>query len=230
MKITLRNMEKSFGTVPAVDIPGETVIESGKVTTLIGPSGCGKTTLLRMISGLETPDKGEIIFGDKTVFSSSEGINVPPEERKLGFVFQDFALWPHLSVAENVAFGLRAGKVKGSIDLMVKKALESVRLTGYGERYTHELSGGQQQRVAFARAMVTKPRCILFDEPLSALDAVLRDEMRTELKILVDELKITAVFVTHDQTEALSISDVIMVMNKGHIEQEGKPEDIYRNN
>lgn len=182
-----------------------------------------------MISGLETPDKGEIIFGDKTVFSSSEGINVPPEERKLGFVFQDFALWPHLSVAENVAFGLRAGKVKGSIDLMVKKALESVRLTGYGERYTHELSGGQQQRVAFARAMVTKPRCILFDEPLSALDAVLRDEMRTELKILVDELKITAVFVTHDQTEALSMSDVIMVMNKGHIEQEGKPEDIYRN-
>ena len=228
MDIRIRNIRKSFG--------GKVVIEnlsmdiaSGSFTTLLGPSGCGKTTLLRMIAGLETPDTGEIYLGNRCVFSSERNISIPPEERGVGFVFQDFALWPHMRVKDNVAFGLRARKDTENLYEKVKAALHAVQLDDFSERFPSELSGGQQQRVSFARAIVTEPECILFDEPLSALDALLREEMRSELKALVSERGITSVFVTHDQTEAMSMSDMIAVMNKGCIEQYGNPEEIYSN-
>lgn len=228
MKIVLKGVTKSFGTQIVLHPIEELTIQSGELTTFLGPSGCGKTTLLRMISGLETPDEGEIWFDDICVFSSKADINLPPEKRNLGFVFQDFALWPHLTVFENVAFGLRARKQTKSLEADVNKALKMVRLEDFGERYPHQLSGGQQQRVAFARALAAKPKCILFDEPLSALDAILRDEMRLELTNLVQELGLTALFVTHDQIEAMSMSDSVVVMNKGNIDQVAPPETIYQ--
>lgn len=226
MKITLTGITKSFGEKKVI-LTTSLTIESGSFTTLLGPSGCGKTTLLRMIAGLETPDSGEICFDDKVVFSSEKKINVPPEKRRLGFVFQDFALWPHMSVYENVAFGLRAAHNTKGLDEKVRNALHAVQLDEFAQRYPHQLSGGQQQRVAFARAIVIEPQCILFDEPLSALDALLREEMRAELKELISRLGITAVFVTHDQTEAMSMSDKIAVLNGGAVEQYDAPERIY---
>jgi len=226
MKITLTGITKSFGEKKVI-LTTSLTIESGSFTTLLGPSGCGKTTLLRMIAGLETPDSGEICFDDRVVFSSEKKINVPPEKRRLGFVFQDFALWPHMSVYENVAFGLRAAHNTKGLDEKVRNALHAVQLDEFAQRYPHQLSGGQQQRVAFARAIVIEPQCILFDEPLSALDALLREEMRAELKELISRLGITAVFVTHDQTEAMSMSDKIAVLNGGAVEQYDAPERIY---
>jgi len=193
MDIILKGVEKSFNNrliIPSLDV----VLSSGKFTTLLGPSGCGKTTLLRMIAGLETPEQGEIWLGNTLVFSSNKRVNVVPEKRGLGFVFQDFSLWPHMTVFENVAFGLRAHKQKKNLRERVATALETVRLGGLGARYPHELSGGQQQRVAFARALVIEPACILCDEPLSALDAVLREEMRIELREIVNNLGITIVY------------------------------------
>ncbi len=225
--IELRNISKSFGSKKVIDNLSLD-IASGSFTTLLGPSGCGKTTLLRMIAGLETPDDGEIYLGGRCVFSSEKPLNIPPEKRGLGFVFQDFALWPHMKVKDNVAFALRAQRRTENLDRKVKDALHAVQLDEYAERYPSELSGGQQQRVSFARAIAMEPECILFDEPLSALDAMLREEMRGELKALVSDRGITSVFVTHDQSEAMSMSDMIAVMNSGIIEQYDTPENIYK--
>lgn len=227
MRINMKNISKSYDKVDVIKNL-DLQIADKEFTTLLGPSGCGKTTVLRMIAGLETPTSGEIYFDDKCVFSDKKGINIPPEKRNIGFVFQDFALWPHLTVFENVAFGLRARRDTKNMEERVMHALKAVRLEEYRDRYPSQLSGGQQQRVGFARAIVTRPDCILFDEPLSALDAILRDEMRIEIKRLTVELGVTAVFVTHDQMEAMSMSDRIVVLNKGAIEQQGKPEEIYQ--
>ncbi len=226
MEIRLDGISKSFEKKTVIQ-PANLRIESGSFTTLLGPSGCGKTTLLRMIAGLETPDTGEIWFDDRCVFSREKRINLPPEKRGLGFVFQDFALWPHMTVFENVAFGLRARKDTQKLQSRVREALRVVRLEEFETRYPHQLSGGQQQRVAFARAIAVRPGCILFDEPLSALDALLREEMRRELTELTASLGITSVFVTHDQTEAMSMSDRIAVLNGGYVEQYDAPEVIY---
>ena len=227
MEIRLKNICKSFGKQFAIENLNMT-IASGEFVTFLGPSGCGKTTILRMIAGLEHPDSGEIWYDNQCIFSSKERINIAPEKRNLGFVFQDFALWPHMTVYENVAFPLRAKKEKDHLDEKVMGALTAVHLEKLAQRYPEQLSGGQQQRVAFARAIVGQPSCILFDEPLSALDAILRDEMRIEIKNLTERLGVTAVFVTHDQTEAMSMSDKIFVLNKGEIHQEGSPEEIYQ--
>lgn len=226
MNIKLKDIGKSYGKGFAVEHLN-LEIKSGNFTTLLGTSGCGKTTILRMISGLEAPDTGEIWFDDQCVFSDSKKINVSPEKRNLGFVFQDFALWPHMTVFENVAYSLRAKKCTKLLKERVDQALKSVQLDNLSERYPHQLSGGQQQRVAFARTIVGRPKCVLFDEPLSALDAILRDEMRIEIKRLTAELGVTSVFVTHDQAEAMSMSDEIVVISNGVIEQQGAPEDIY---
>ena len=226
MNIILSGIEKSFGGKPVIQHMSLS-IRDGSFTTLLGPSGCGKTTLLRMIAGLETPESGTISLGNRIVYSREKGIFVPPEKRGLGFVFQDFALWPHMTVFENVAFGLRAAGRTDHLKEKVQEALAMVQLGDLAARRPDELSGGQQQRVAFARAVVTEPECILFDEPLSALDALLREKMRVEIRELVRRLGITAVFVTHDQAEAMSMSDDIAVIREGHIEQWGPPEEIY---
>lgn len=211
MDICLSHISKAFQGKPVIKDFSLT-IESGSFTTLLGPSGCGKTTLLRMIAGLDVPDEGEIFLGKTCVYSREKGIFVPPEKRGLGFVFQDFALWPHMTVFENVAFGLRTTGRTAHLDEIVNQALAQVELSDFKERYPHELSGGQQQRVSFARALAYGKDCILFDEPLSALDAKLREEMRSEIRDLVTRLHVTAVFVTHDQIEAMSMSDRIAVL------------------
>ena len=226
MEIRLKEVSKSFDKKQVIH-PTSLTIQNGSFTTLLGPSGCGKTTLLRMIAGLETPDNGEIWLNDICVFSKKDKSNLPPEKRNLGFVFQDFALWPHMTVFENVAFGLRARKDTKDLQSRVRDALHTVHLEDFEKRYPHQLSGGQQQRVAFARAIAVRPGCILFDEPLSALDALLREEMRHELTALTSALGITSVFVTHDQTEAMSMSDRIAVLNGGCVEQYDAPETIY---
>ncbi|MDO4837044.1 MAG: ABC transporter ATP-binding protein [Clostridia bacterium] len=226
MEIRLVDVAKSFDGRQVIH-PTTLTIEDGSFTTLLGPSGCGKTTLLRMIAGLETPDEGEIWLNESCVFSKRKGINLPSEKRNLGFVFQDFALWPHMTVFENVAFGLRARKDTKDLQQRVREALRTVHLEEFEKRHPHQLSGGQQQRVAFARAIAVHPGCILFDEPLSALDALLREEMRRELTELTSALGITSVFVTHDQTEAMSMSDQIAVLYQGKVEQYDAPENLY---
>jgi len=226
MQLNIRGIEKTFNKVQALKSI-EITVKKGNFTTLLGPSGCGKTTLLRIIAGLEEPDSGEIYMGEECLFSSEKKINKPIHLRNFGMVFQDFALWPHMTVFENIAFGLRATGQKKDLRQKVMEAIEMVRLQGMEKRFPHELSGGQQQRVAFARAVVLKPQLVLFDEPLSALDAILREEMRLEIINLVHNIGLTAIYVTHDQSEALAMSDEIVVMNKGEILQIGSPESIY---
>jgi iron(III) transport system ATP-binding protein len=206
-------------------------VKPGQFYTLLGPSGCGKTTTLRSVAGLETPEEGEIFVGDDLVFSSSRGINVPPYKRDIGMVFQSYAIWPHLNVFENVAFPLRELKRKFSrqeIRNKVSAALTLVQLDGLADRPAPFLSGGQQQRLALARALVKEPKVLLLDEPLSNLDAKLREETRFELRELVKRVGITTLYVTHDQLEALTMSDRVTVMNQGRIVQSGTPMEIYQ--
>jgi multiple sugar transport system ATP-binding protein len=227
-KIILSNISKSYSGIPAVRNLTLNIRE-GEFLTLLGPSGCGKTTTLRMIAGLEDADTGEIIVGDQTFFSLSKGLYVPPEKRDLGFIFQSYALWPHMTVRKNISLGLEEKKVnKDKIDATVKNALKKVQLEGLEERYPSELSGGQQQRVAVARMVAAEPQIFLMDEPLSNLDAMLRIGMRAELKHLHHELGATTVYVTHDQNEALTLSDRIVVMEAGILRQIGTPEEIYK--
>jgi iron(III) transport system ATP-binding protein len=205
-------------------------VPPGKLFTLLGPSGCGKTTTLRSIAGLERPRLGEISVGDELVYSSERGIFVPPNQRGLGMVFQSYAIWPHMTVFENAAFPLRVGRARyprQEIAARVGRVLQTVDLADMAQREATKLSGGQQQRLALARALVMEPRLLLLDEPLSNLDAKLRERMRFELKRLQRELGITTVYVTHDQSEALALSHSIAVMNQGRIEQIGAPREIY---
>ncbi|TAK09615.1 ABC transporter ATP-binding protein [bacterium] len=198
------------------------------ILSLLGPSGCGKTTLLRCIAGLEVPDEGDIYIDDKLQTSISEAVLIPPYSREIGFVFQNYALWPHMTVYNNVAFGLKLRKVsKNDIRKKVESTLDLVGLPKLGERYPSQLSGGQQQRVALARSIVMEPRLILLDEPLSNLDAKLREEMRVELKKLIKKVGISALYVTHDQEEAFVISDTVIVMDRGKILQYATPDEIY---
>jgi iron(III) transport system ATP-binding protein len=197
-------------------------VEPGEFVTLLGPSGCGKTTTLRMIAGFEHPDAGQIRFGGQDV------TNIPANRRNIGFVFQNYALFPHLSVFENVAYGLRVrGESADTIAGAVGEVLALVGLTGYEPQFSAQLSGGEQQRVALARAIVIRPRVLLFDEPLSNLDAKLRVQMRSEIRALQRRLSITTIYVTHDQEEAMAVSDRIAVMNRGSVVQEGSAEDLY---
>ena len=227
--VRVENLVKRFGEVVAVaGISFE--VPKGKLLTLLGPSGCGKTTTLNIIAGFETPDDGNVHVGERLISSASESVLVPAHKRNLGMVFQSYGLWPHLRVRDNVAFGLQMRKTpKNEIAGAVERALGLVRLDGLGERYPSQLSGGQQQRVAFARALVYEPDVLLLDEPLSNLDAALREEMRLELKDLQTQSGITTIFVTHDQVEAMVMSDIIVVMNEGRIEQMGSPSDVYQN-
>ncbi len=206
-------------------------VKPGQFYTMLGPSGCGKTSTLRSVAGLETPDEGEITIGDALVFSSSKGINVPPYKRDIGMVFQSYAIWPHMTVYSNVAFPLEEmGRKFNSAEIREKvlTALSLVQLDGLEDRPAPFLSGGQQQRLALARALVKEPRVLLLDEPLSNLDAKLREETRLEVRELVNRLGITTLYVTHDQLEALTMSDVVAVMNQGEIIQEAPPNEIYQ--
>ena len=225
--IEVRDLVVRYGGVVAVR--GITfTVGAGEHLTLLGPSGCGKTTTLRAIAGLEKPASGEIRIGGAPVFSSSPSVNVPAERRGLSMVFQSYAIWPHMSVFDNVAYGLRVRKrPEAEVTQRVREALDLVQLGDFDTRSASKLSGGQQQRVALARAFVFSPSVLLFDEPLSNLDAKLRAEMRVELKELQRRLDITSVYVTHDLEEALAISDRIVVMRDGVIEQVGTPAEIY---
>lgn len=220
--LDLKNVSKKFGTIAAVqDFTLE--IEKGSLVSFLGPSGCGKTTTLRMIAGFEQPDGGTITLHGEDI------TRVAPNKRDIGMVFQAYALFPNMTVAENVAFGLKMKKtLSKEREKRVKESLEMVRLAQTAKRFPHQLSGGQQQRVALARALAVQPRVLLLDEPLSALDAEVRVALRAEIRRIQTQLAITTVYVTHDQEEALSISDKVVVMNMGHIEQIGSPIDIYR--
>jgi iron(III) transport system ATP-binding protein len=224
-RVVINGMSKRFGHAVALDHLDLT-IEDGELVSLLGPSGCGKTTTLRLLAGFISPDEGRIVVDDQ-VLSSPETV-VPPERRQMSMIFQSFAVWPHKTVFDNVAFGLKLRKVPGhEIRRRVQRMLELVRMGDLANRYPGQLSGGQQQRVALARAMVVEPKILLMDEPLSNLDANLREEMRFEIRRLHDELAITSVYVTHDQAEAMAMSHRIAVMHKGRLQQLGPPEAVY---
>ncbi len=224
--VELKGLTKRYGQTTAVaDVSLR--IEHGQLVCLLGPSGCGKTTTLRLIAGFIEPSAGEIVVGGKVL--SSPQRTVPPEGRNMSMIFQSYALWPHMTVAENVAYGLKIRKLDRSvIDAKLKAILSTARLEALADRYPGELSGGQQQRVSLARALVVEPETLLLDEPLSNLDANLREEMRFEIRRLHDQYRYTTVYVTHDQAEAMTTADLIAVMNHGKVEQLGPPEEIYR--
>ncbi|AUA08791.1 ATP-binding cassette domain-containing protein [Streptomyces sp. SID8382] len=244
--LTVESLKKSYDEVPgraARRKKGDTTrtyavggvdfeVNDGELFTLLGPSGCGKTTTLRSIAGLERPTEGKVELGGRVLFDSAQDVNLRPNQRGFGMVFQSYAIWPHMTVAKNVSFPLevmpRAKRPsRQEIDQQVAEVLESVELGAYAQRSATKLSGGQQQRLALARALVTRPELMLLDEPLSNLDAKLRETMRFELKRLQRELNLTAIYVTHDQAEALVMSSRIAVMNEGRVEQIGKPREIY---
>jgi iron(III) transport system ATP-binding protein len=231
--IRVSDLSKTFqtdrGEVLAADRVSFTV-QTGTFFTLLGPSGCGKSTTLRCVAGLEKPEQGEIYVGDKLLFSSRRRVSVPPHKRGIGMVFQSYAVWPHMTVFDNVAFPLKVGKAsvpKRQISERVMKALYLVRLEGLEDRPAPQLSGGQQQRLALARALVHEPQVLLLDEPLSNLDAKLREQMRIELTELLNRLGLTALYVTHDQLEALAMSQQMAVMKDGKIIEVGEPKEIY---
>jgi iron(III) transport system ATP-binding protein len=227
-ELRIDGLGKSFGYVRALD-DVSIVATEGQLLTLLGPSGCGKSTTLWAVAGLHAPDTGTIAIGDQVMFDGVHKVNVPPEERDCGVVFQSYAIWPHMRVADNIAYPLKLRKMPKAQRLArVEEMLELVELSSFGDRYPHELSGGQQQRVALARALAVQPRLLLLDEPFSNLDAKLRERARSWLRDLQQRVGITTVFVTHDQDEALSMSDSIVVMNHGRVAQVGTPEEIYR--
>ena len=224
--VELRALTKRYGDLAVVDNVSLR-IEHGLLVCLLGPSGCGKTTTLRLIAGFVEPSAGEIAVGERVV--SSVARTLPPEQRNMSMIFQSYALWPHMTVTDNVAYGLTLRKMeKATVAQKVKTILSVTKLEGLADRYPGELSGGQQQRVALARALIVDPETLLLDEPLSNLDANLREEMRFEVRRLHDEYRYTTVYVTHDQSEAMTTADLIAVMNHGKIEQAGSPEEIYQ--
>ena len=225
-KVVINNVTKSFGDTQVLAQFNE-VFEDKEFVTLLGPSGCGKTTMLRIIAGFEKPTSGEVYINDRLV--SSKTVFVPPERRNIGMVFQSYAVWPHMTVFQNVAYPLKIKKLpKAIIKEKVDRILDIVHLSQYADRIPSQLSGGQQQRVALGRALVAEPQILLLDEPLSNLDAKLRESMRFEIKEIQADLGITVVYVTHDQTEAMAMSDRIIVINRGIAQQNGAPEEIYR--
>ena len=226
-KIVLKGITKRFPGVTVIDNMDLDIMDRD-FTTLLGPSGCGKTTTLRIIAGLEQPDEGEIWIDDRLVFSAKRGINLPAVERKVGLIFQSYALWPHMTVFQNVSFGLEGTMSKAEISKRVKESLANVQMEEYVQRYPSELSGGQQQRVAVARMLAAQPEILLMDEPLSNLDAKLRMQMRAELKRMHNDMNVTVVYVTHDQEEALTLSTKTAVMNEGIIEQYDRPNRCTR--
>ena len=225
--LRLETLTKRFGKVVAVDALTLEARE-GEMLAVVGPSGCGKTTLLRLLAGLEVPDAGSITLGGERLFSKAQRVLVPPHKRRVGMVFQNYALWPHKNVFENVAYPLHVqGLSKGEVQKEVAGVFSQVRLEGLEQRHPDQLSGGQQQRVALARALVMRPRLLLLDEPLSNLDAHLREEMRFEIKRIQRETGVTIVHVTHDQAEAMAIADRIAVMRRGRLVQTGPPRELY---
>ena len=226
-ELTVENLHLKYGDNPILKGVAMT-LNRGEVVSLLGPSGSGKTTLLRAVAGLEVPHEGAIRIGDRTMFDSAAGVDVPAEGRNLGLVFQSYALWPHKTVFDNVAYGLKLRKIApGDVGERVKEVLAQLSLGHLGLRYPHQLSGGQQQRVALARALVYNPPVILLDEPLSNLDAKLREEARAWLRELIVRMQLSALCVTHDQGEALAMSDRILLLNGGKIEQQGTPQQMY---
>jgi len=224
--VELAKLTKRFGGLIAVESLS-LAIPHGSLVSLLGPSGCGKTTTLRLIAGFLSPDEGTIRVGERVV--SGPGVNLPPEKRNMSMIFQSYALWPHMTIAQNVAYGLKLRRLgSAEIKSRVDRMLDTMRLKPLAERYPGEVSGGQQQRAALARALVVEPEILLMDEPLSNLDANLREEMRFEIRRLHDTYRTTTIYVTHDQIEAMTTADVIVVMNEGRIEQTGSPEEVYR--
>src|SRR5216117_2448766 len=225
--VTIKGLTKRYGDVAALE-GLDLRVEPGELVSLLGPSGCGKTTTLRLVAGFLQPEAGEIWVGDRCLSSPTSVI--PPERRRMAMIFQSYALWPHMTVAQNIAYGLRLkpGVPKAAHEARVKEMLKVVQLDGYGSRYPGELSGGQQQRVAVARALVVEPEMLLLDEPLSNLDANLREEMRFEIRRLHETFAITTLYVTHDQAEAMVISDRVAVLHRGRVVQVGTAEDLFR--